>query len=147
MNLPYAASDTFSFSILIITFSLIIIGFGIIIFLNVLFINKNKIKSEALNTDLLKSLTELKERFDALTLMFSNIKSDLDQFKTNKALQENLFKEIKSEITRIADGISGQDIMTKAIEIARNGGDVNKIISETGLSKSDAEALIKFHRS
>ena len=147
MNLPYAASDTFSFLLLIITFSLIIIGFGIVIFLNILFINKNKIKSEALNTDLLKSLTELKERFDALTLMFSNIKSDLDQFKTNKALQENLFKEVKSEITRIADGISGQDIMTKAIEIARNGGDVNKIISETGLSKSDAEALIKFHKS
>ena len=147
MNLPYAASDTFSFLLLIITFSLIIIGFGIIIFLNILFINKNKIKSEALNTNLLKSLTELKERFDALTLMFSNIKSDLDQFKTNKALQENLFKEVKSEITRIADGISGQDIMTKAIEIARNGGDVNKIISETGLSKSDAEALIKFHKS
>ena len=147
MNLPYAASDTFSFLLLIITFSLIIIGFGIIIFLNILFINKNKIKSEALNTDLLKSLTELKERFDALTLMFSNIKSDLDQFKLNKTLQENLFKEVKSEITRIADGISGQDIMTKAIEIARNGGDVNKIISETGLSKSDAEALIKFHKS
>tara|TARA_Y100000739_G_scaffold214352_1_gene208056 strand:+ start:231 stop:674 length:444 start_codon:yes stop_codon:yes gene_type:complete len=147
MNLPYAASDTFSFLLLIITFSLIIIGFGIIIFLNILFINKNKIKSEALNTDLLKSLTELKERFDALTLMFSNIRSDLDQFKTNKTLQENLFKEVKSEITRIADGISGQDIMTKAIEIARNGGDVNKIISETGLSKSDAEALIKFHKS
>ena len=147
MNLPYAASDTFSFLLLIITFSLIIIGFGIIIFLNILFINKNKIKSEALNTDLLKSLAELKERFDALTLMFSNIKSDLDQFKLNKTLQENLFKEVKSEITRIADGISGQDIMTKAIEIARNGGDVNRIISETGLSKSDAEALIKFHKS
>ena len=146
MNLPYAASDTFSFLLLIITFSLIIIGFGIIIFLNILFINKNKIKSEALNTDLLKSLTELKERFDALTLMFSNINSDLDQFKLNKTLQENLFKEVKSEITRIADGISGQDIMTKAIEIARNGGDVNRIISETGLSKSDAEALIKFHK-
>ena len=79
--------------------------------------------------------------------MFSNIKSDLDKFKTNKALQENLFKEVKSEITRIADGISGQDIMTKAIEIARSGGDVDKIISETGLSKSDAEALIKFHKN
>lgn len=147
MNLPYAASDTFSFLILIITFSLIIIGFGIIIFLNILFINKNKTKSEALNIDLLKSLSELKERFDALSLMFSNIKDDLDEFKTNKVLQENLFKEVKSEITRIADGISGQDIMTKAIDIARNGGDVNRIVSETGLSKSDAEALIKFHKS
>ena len=147
MNLPYAASDTFSFLLLIITFSIIIIGFGIIIFLNILYINKNKTKSEALNIDLLKSLSELKERFDALSLMFSNIKDDLDEFKTNKVLQENLFKEVKSEITRIADGISGQDIMTKAIDIARNGGDVNRIVSETGLSKSDAEALIKFHKS
>ena len=147
MNLPYAASDTFSFLLLIITFSLIIIGFGVIIFLNILYINKNKSKSETLNIDLLNSLSELKERFDALNLLFTSIKNDLDDFKTNKVLQESLFKEVKSEITRIADGISGQDIMTKAIDIARNGGDVNRIISETGLSKSDAEALIKFHKN
>ena len=147
MNLPYAASDTFSFLLLIITFCLIIIGFGIIIFLNILYINKNKTKSETLNIDLLNSLSELKERFDALNLLFTSIKNDLDDFKTNKVLQESLFKEVKSEITRIADGISGQDIMTKAIDIARNGGDVNRIISETGLSKSDAEALIKFHKN
>ena len=127
MNLPYAASDTFSFLLLVIIFSLIIIGFGIIIFLNILFINKNKIKSEALNTDLLKSLTELKERFDALTLMFSNIKSDLDQFKLNKTLQENLFKEVKSEITRIADGISGQDIMTKQLKLQEMVGMLIKL--------------------
>ena len=147
MNLPYAASDTFSFLLLTITFSLIIIGFGIIIFLNILFINKNKTKSEALNLDIIISISELKERFDALSLMFSGIKNDLDEFKTNGASQENLFKEVKTEITRIADGISGQDIMTKAIDIARNGGDINRIVSETGLSKSDAEALIKFHKS
>jgi len=79
--------------------------------------------------------------------MFSNIKKDLDDFKTNKVTQENLFKEVKSEITRIADGISGQDIMTKAIELARNGASAEQIISETGLSKSDAEALIKFHKT
>ena len=147
MDLPFAASDTFSFSILAITFSLIILGFGIIIFLNVLFIQKNKIKSEATSSELLKSFSELKERVDALNLMFSNIKKDLDDFKTNKVTQENLFKEVKSEITRIADGISGQDIMTKAIELARNGANAEQIISETGLSKSDAEALIKFHKT
>ena len=36
--------------------------------------------------------------------------------------------------------------MTKAIDLARNGENVEKIVSETGLSKSDAEALIKFHK-
>ena len=55
--------------------------------------------------------------------------------------------DLKLEITRIADGIKGQDKMTKAIELARSGRDVKEIISETGLSKSDAEALVKFHRN
>ena len=147
MNLPYAASDTLSFLILIITFSLIILGFGIIIFLNILFISKIRTKNDETHLNLLKSFSELKERVYALNLIFSNIKKDLGEFKTNKKSQENLLKEVKSEITRIADGISGQDIMTKAIELARNGANAEQIISETGLSKSDAEALIKFHKA
>ena len=49
-------------------------------------------------------------------------------------------------MTRVADGVAGQDIMTKAIELARKGTEVNLIVSETGLSKSDAEALVKFHK-
>ena len=147
MNLPFAASDTLSFLILVITFSLITIGFGIIIFLNILFISKIRTKNDETHLNLLKSFSELKERVDALNLIFSNIKKDLGDFKTNKSYQETLFKEVKSEITRIADGISGQDIMTKAIELARNGANAEQIISETGLSNSDAEALIKFHKT
>ena len=147
MNLPFAASDTLSFLILVITFSLITIGFGIIIFLNILFISKIRTKNDETHLNLLKSFSELKEKVDALNLIFSNIKKDLGEFKTNKSSQETLFKEVKSEITRIADGISGQDIMTKAIELARNGANAEQIISETGLSKSDAEALIKFHKT
>ena len=147
MNLPFAASDTLSFLILVITFSLITIGFGIIIFLNILFISKIRTKNDETHLNLLKSFSELKERIDALNLIFSNFEKDLGEFKINNNSQENLFKEVKSEITRIADGISGQDIMTKAIELARNGANAEQIISETGLSKSDAEALIKFHKT
>ena len=147
MNLPFAASDTLSFLILVITFSLITIGFGIIIFLNILFISKIRTKNDEMHLNLLKSFSELKERIDALNLIFSNFEKDLGEFKINNNSQENLFKEVKSEITRIADGISGQDIMTKAIELARNGANAEQIISETGLSKSDAEALIKFHKT
>ena len=42
MILPYAATDTFSFFILLILFSLIVIGFGIIIYLNISFIKNQK---------------------------------------------------------------------------------------------------------
>ena len=146
MDLPFAASDTYSFFIIMITFGLIIVGFAIIIFLNILFIKNNKIKNEQFYSQINKSFSGLKENVDALGLMFSSIKDNLEDFKSDKKVQENLLKDFKSEITRIADGISGQDTMTKAIDLARSGSSVEEIVTETGLSKSDAEALIKFHK-
>ena len=45
MDLPFAASYTYSFFVLMITFGMLIIGFAIIIFLNILYIKNNKIKN------------------------------------------------------------------------------------------------------
>ena len=146
MDLPFAASDTYSFFIIMITFGIIVVGFGIIIFLNIVYIKNNRIKNEQFYSQITKSFSELKESVDALGLMFSNIKDNLDDFKSDKKAQENLLSDFKSEITRIADGISGQDTMTKAIDLARSGSSAEKIVTETGLSKSDAEALIRFHK-
>ena len=146
MDLPFAASDTYSLFIIMITFGIIVVGFGIIIFLNIVYIKNNRIKNEQFYSQITKSFSELKESVDALGLMFSNIKDNLDDFKSDKKAQENLLIDFKSEITRIADGISGQDTMTKAIDLARSGSSAEKIVTETGLSKSDAEALIRFHK-
>ena len=106
----------------------------------------NKTKDEEFYSQINKSFSELKESVDALGLMFSNIKDNLEDFKSDKKSHENLLSDFKSEITRIADGISGQDTMTKAIDLARSGSSAEKIVTETGLSKSDAEALIRFHK-
>ena len=146
MDLPFAASDTYSFFIIMFTFGIVIVGFVILIFLNIIYIKNNKIKNEQFFSQITKSFSELKESVDALGLMFSNIKDNLDDFKSDKKAQENLLSDFKSEITRIADGISGQDTMTKAIDLARSGSSAEKIVTETGLSKSDAEALIRFHK-
>ncbi len=100
-----------------------------------------------MNSDTHKLISELKERVDALGLMFSKTMDNLKDFKSTKVSHDNLIKDMKSEITRIADGISGQDIMTKAIELARSDANVEQIMSSTGLSKSDAEAIIKFHKN
>ena len=126
MNLPYAVSDTYSFFVLLITFGLIVIGFAIIITLNLIFIKNSRIKNEEFNSKLSKSISELKESIDASSQMFLKIKNNLDNFKSDKKNQENLLQDFKSEITRIADGISGQDNMTKAIDLARNGENVEK---------------------
>ena len=146
MNLPYVVSETYSFFVLLITFGLIVIGFVIIISLNLFFIKNSRIKNEEFYSKFGHSISELKESVDALGQMFLKIKGNLDDFKSDKKSQENLLQDFKSEITRIADGISGQDNMTKAIDLARNGENVERIVSETGLSKSEAVALIKFHK-
>ena len=146
MNLPYVVSETYSFFVLLITFGLIVIGFVIIISLNLFFIKNSRIKNEEFYSKLGHSISELKESVEALGQMFLRIKGNLDDFKSDKKSQENLLQDFKSEITRIADGISGQDNMTKAIDLARNGENVERIVSETGLSKSDEEALIKFNK-
>ena len=102
MTLPYAATDTFSFFTLLILFTLIVIGFGIIIYLNISFIKNQKITFEKINADNLKLISELKERVDALGLMFSKTMDNLSDFKSTKASHDNLIKDMKSEITRIA---------------------------------------------
>ena len=84
MDLPFAASDTYSFFVLMITFVMLIIGFAIIIFLNILYIKNNKIKNEEFYSQINKSFSELKESVDALGLMFSKIKDSLEDFKSDK---------------------------------------------------------------
>ena len=90
MDLPFAASDTYSFFVLMITFGMLIIGFAIIIFLNILYIKNNKIKNEEFYSQINKSFSELKESVDALGLMFSRIKDNLEDFKSDKKWQNYL---------------------------------------------------------
>ena len=144
--LPFAASETETFFVLLIAFSAILIGLILMLFLLISFIRKQASLLNQLKLSNSKSLKDLQERVDALSLMFSKTLDSLNDFKSEKKDQDNFMADLKTEITRIADGISGQDMMTKAIELARSGSNINAITSQTGLSKSDAEALIKFHK-
>ena len=48
--------------------------------------------------------------------------------------------------SRLADNIQGEQSMTKAIEMARQGKDHIDIIKETGLSNEEVEAIIHSHK-
>ena len=55
-------------------------------------------------------------------------------------------KEIRSNASRLADNIQGEQSMTRAIEMARQGKDHLDIIKETGLSNEEVEAIIHSHK-
>ena len=55
-------------------------------------------------------------------------------------------KRLDQNASRLADNIQGEQSMTKAIEMARQGKDHLDIVKETGLSNEEVEAIIHSHK-
>ena len=55
-------------------------------------------------------------------------------------------KRLDQNASRLADNIQGDQSMSKAIEMARQGKDHLEIIKETGLSNQELEAIIHSHK-
>jgi hypothetical protein len=55
-------------------------------------------------------------------------------------------KRLDQNASRLADNIQGEQSMSKAIEMARQGKDHLEIIKETGLSNEEVEAIIHSHK-
>ena len=55
-------------------------------------------------------------------------------------------KRLDQNAIRLADNIQGDQSMSKAIEMARQGKDHLEIIKETGLSNEEVEAIIHSHK-
>ena len=55
-------------------------------------------------------------------------------------------KRLDQNASRLADNIQGEQSMTRAIEMARQGKDHLDIIKETGLSHEEVEAIIHSHK-
>lgn len=51
------------------------------------------------------------------------------------------------DISSMAEGITGEVGVGKAIELARSGADVNEILENSNLNKDQAELIVKFHGS
>ena len=55
-------------------------------------------------------------------------------------------KRLDQNASRLADNIQGEQSMSKAIEMAREGKDHLEIVKETGLSDEEVEAIIHSHK-
>ena len=80
----------------------------------------------------------LKE-IEALSLEISDNSNKIDNLTS-------YLKRLDQNASRLADDIRGEQAMTKAIEMARNGRDHLDIIKATGLSNEEVEAIIHSHK-
>ena len=104
-------------------------------------------------------------------LKFQNNKDTITEYanilhKTNKEIKEclivvgNLIENQKKEITSISDKIGfiereiirlgnikgSEDMLSTAIEMARNGSDREKIKNKTGLREDEVEAIYTYYK-
>ena len=70
----------------------------------------------------------------------------LDQQKKeiNKISEKIVF--IEREISRLGDIKGSEDVLTKAIEMAREGSTREEIINKTGLREDEVEAIYTYYR-
>ena len=148
MNIPeiFFSNDPNSFFIIIISLSILLVIFILIICFQIYFMNALNYKISNLINDNKKKFYDLEETLSAYSMIITRLDDNFKKIVVQKNENDNLITELKSEVSRIADGISGQDTMTKAIELARKGANLSAIVSTTGISNAEAEALIKFHQ-
>ena len=79
----------------------------------------------------LKRLGEVKDQNDLL----------IEGTNATKIIMDALHRDVN----RLADGVRGEVGMSKAIELARAGATKEAVADETGISLTEAEAIVTFH--
>ena len=131
----FRANPAETFAYLFIVIFIVTIGLSMISFFNDYKSKKNTLnKMQAFN----RSLKDLVEEFRSIELLFNEQK---------KAIDENRFhlNRIEQEISRLADSLNNEANITKAINLAKEGLDVDEISNRTGIPTEEVEPIVKYH--
>ena len=102
---------------------------------------------------LMNKFITIEEKIDQLSKSISSTKSEVVSVKNAVGGVEDTLTDVnrvaedtKRDVANLSDGISGETQVSSAIELAREGASIEKIVAATGISRDEAEAVVKFHR-
>ena len=102
---------------------------------------------------LMNKFITIEEKIDQLSKSISSTKSEMVSVKNAVGGVEDTLTDVnrvaedtKRDVANLSDGISGETQVSSAIELAREGASIEKIVSATGISRDEAEAVVKFHK-
>ena len=124
----------FAFLIMIICLFLILISF---------FNNQKKIKLKL--EDIQKSITKINSHINEISTEYGIIDKNLNSSKEDLTNINQTIRSIQKDIGKKNDENLSEQIINKAVDLAKLGVDVTEISSRTGLSEEQIETLIKFH--
>ncbi len=124
----------FAFLIMIICLLLILISF---------FNNQKKIKLKL--DDIQKSITKINSHINEISTEYGIIDKNLNSSKEDLTNINQTIRSIQKDIGKKNDENLSEQIINKAVDLAKLGVNVSEISNRTGLSEEQIETLIKFH--
>ena len=124
----------FAFLIMIICLFLILISF---------FNNQKKIKLKL--DDIQKSITKINSHINEISTEYGIIDKNLNSSKEDLTNINQTIRSIQKDIGKKNEENLSEQIINKAVDLAKLGVNVSEISNRTGLSEEQIETLIKFH--
>ena len=124
----------FAFLIMIVSLLLILISF---------FNNQKKIKLKL--DDIQKSITNINSHINEISTEYGIIDKNLNSSKEDLTNINHTIRSIQKDIGKKNDENLSEQIINKAVDLAKLGVDVTEISNRTGLSEEQIETLVKFH--
>jgi hypothetical protein len=94
---------------------------------------------------IISDLSQIQKQSEVHSNYLSQFNDHFSIINTRLKKLEEITAITSRDISSMAEGITGEVGVGKAIELARSGADVNEIIENSNLNKDQAELIIKFH--
>ena len=107
------------------------------------FNNQKKIKLKL--DDIQKSITKINSHINEISTEYGIIDKNLNSSKEDLTNINQTIRSIQKDIGKKNDENISEQIINKAVDLAKLGVDVTEISNRTGLSEEQIETLIKFH--
>ena len=99
-----------------------------------------------------KELLKVRDKINKLVNLTDDTTSDLTSLNSRVSNLSGAVSQAttvaegtKKELNMLAEGINSETVFNEAIDLARKGGSADDIVTQTKLSKDQAETIVRFH--
>ena len=92
-------------------------------------------------------INKLVNRTDDTTSDLTSLNSRISNLSGAVSQATTVAEGTKKELNMLAEGINSETVFNEAIDLARKGSSADEIVTQTKLSKDQAETIVRFHGS
>ena len=90
-------------------------------------------------------VNKLVNRTDDTTSDLTSLNSRISNLSGAVSQATTVAEGTKKELNMLAEGINSETVFNEAIDLARKGSSADDIVTQTKLSKDQAETIVRFH--